>query len=302
MSSVRGTSDGRGPVTCTRVPDRDEQGKPREDARRGRCHLLEAGIYPCGCHRYRDTQLPSTKYQAPHGAPRRDIQSPWRQLLSLPIPCHVHWPRSYCQSPAHPPDIYGKPCFRGLTETFWVHAGCGYVRAVPACGVRAGAAWVRGGSLGSYMRSGRRYLAPLVGGIRWAVSLEVPSSNVDTRARCAGGHVAGWATMCLPAVRGLTCVGAWAGAASGGYFGAFAWSPSGANHGCMWVGYCAERFLTMHTLRIARSSAHLRVPIDPARSQMPRNRLLPAPPAHLCALLLDVCGALHTKHALVVKT
>jgi hypothetical protein len=22
--------------------------------------------------------------------------SPWRQLLSLPIPCHVHWPRPYC--------------------------------------------------------------------------------------------------------------------------------------------------------------------------------------------------------------
>jgi hypothetical protein len=63
MSSVRGTSDGRGPVTRTRVPDRDEQGKPSEDARRGRCHPLEAGIYPCGCHRYRDTQLPSTKYQ-----------------------------------------------------------------------------------------------------------------------------------------------------------------------------------------------------------------------------------------------
>jgi hypothetical protein len=84
--------------------------------------------------------------------------------------------------------------------------------------------------------------------------------------------------------------------------GLLRWLPSGAYHGCMWVGYCAERFLTMHTLRIARSSAHLRVPIDPARSQMPRNRLLPAPPAHLCALLLDVCGALHTKHALVVKT
>ena len=65
MSSVRGTSDGRGPVTRTRVPDRDEQGKPSEDARRGRCHPLEAGIYPCGCHRYRDTQLPSTKYQVP---------------------------------------------------------------------------------------------------------------------------------------------------------------------------------------------------------------------------------------------
>ncbi len=64
MSSARGTIDGRGPVTRTRVPDRDEQGKPREDARRGRCHPLEAGIYPCGCRRYRDTRLPSTKIRA----------------------------------------------------------------------------------------------------------------------------------------------------------------------------------------------------------------------------------------------
>jgi hypothetical protein len=71
MSSARGTSDGRGPVTRTRVPDRDEQGKPREDARRGRCHPLEAGIYPCGCHRYRDTRLPSTKYQGGSWSPKR---------------------------------------------------------------------------------------------------------------------------------------------------------------------------------------------------------------------------------------
>jgi hypothetical protein len=28
-----------------------------------------------------------------HSAPRPDILSPWRQLLSLPMPCHVHWPR-----------------------------------------------------------------------------------------------------------------------------------------------------------------------------------------------------------------
>ena len=35
-------------VTRTRVPDRDEQGKPSKDARRGRCHPLEAGIFPCG--------------------------------------------------------------------------------------------------------------------------------------------------------------------------------------------------------------------------------------------------------------
>ena len=33
MSSVRSTSDCRGPVTRKRVPDREEQGKPGKDAR-----------------------------------------------------------------------------------------------------------------------------------------------------------------------------------------------------------------------------------------------------------------------------
>jgi hypothetical protein len=41
MSSVRSTSDGRGPVTRKRVPDREEPGKPRKDTRRGRYHSLE---------------------------------------------------------------------------------------------------------------------------------------------------------------------------------------------------------------------------------------------------------------------
>jgi hypothetical protein len=36
----------RGPVTRKRVPDREEQGKPSKDARRGRCHPLEAGFWP----------------------------------------------------------------------------------------------------------------------------------------------------------------------------------------------------------------------------------------------------------------
>ena len=41
MSSVPGSSDGRGPVTRNRVPDREEKGKPINDARHGRCHPLE---------------------------------------------------------------------------------------------------------------------------------------------------------------------------------------------------------------------------------------------------------------------
>ena len=46
MPSVRSTSDCRGPVTRKRVPDREEPGKPCKDARRGRCHPLEAGFWP----------------------------------------------------------------------------------------------------------------------------------------------------------------------------------------------------------------------------------------------------------------
>jgi hypothetical protein len=85
--------------------------------------------------------------------------------------------------------------------------------------VCAGDVWVRVGSLGRGMRAGRRCLAPRVGGVRWSGS---PSSDEDTRARYAGGHVGGWATLCLPTVLGRACVGAWAGAASCVSFGAFA--------------------------------------------------------------------------------
>jgi len=63
MSSVRSTSDGRGPVTRKRVPDREKQGKPSKDARRGRCHPLEAGFWPLWM-----TPLPrnnSSKVQSP---------------------------------------------------------------------------------------------------------------------------------------------------------------------------------------------------------------------------------------------
>ena len=50
MSSVRSTSDGRGPVTPKRVPDREEQGKPSKDARRGRSNdvnLQSTEFDPC---------------------------------------------------------------------------------------------------------------------------------------------------------------------------------------------------------------------------------------------------------------
>ncbi len=159
---------------------------------------------------------------------------------------------------------------------------------------------MRDGSLGSGMRAGRRCLAPQVGGVRWAGSFPATTTRVlvaltgTWRAgrrcvfpQCGVGH-----SSALGLVRSPVAIS-----------GLLRWSPSGAYHGCcMRGGYCAEWFLTMHTLRIARSSVYRRVPLDPARSPMPRNRLLPAPPARPCALLLDVCRALHTRHALVVKT
>jgi len=86
----------------------------------------------------------------PHGDPRRDIRSRWCQLLSLPIPCHVHWPRSCCQSLWRPPAICGKPCFRGRSRI--QRAGCHRSKGrntIPRMrrGCAAGAwtpAWVRG--------------------------------------------------------------------------------------------------------------------------------------------------------------
>ena len=176
-----------------------------------------------------------------------------------------------------------------------------------ACGVRVRSgrscvrgAWVRRGSLGSGMRAGRRCLAPRVGGVRWSVSLPATLTRVlvalagTCRAerrcvipQCGVGHASALGLVRRPV----------------DISGFLRWSSSGASRGCCMRGrYCAERFLTMHTLRIARSSAQMRVPIDPARSPMPRNLLLPAPPARPCTLLLDVCRALHTKHALVVET
>jgi hypothetical protein len=157
----------------------------------------------------------STKKSAPHGAPRPDILSPWRRRLSLPIPCHVHWPRSCCQRRARTASIYKKACFRG-------HTGCtpGRVYSGSSCvrgarvrrGCAAGAwapAWVRGGGVWRRGRAACVSRVPLY-------------SDADACSRCAGERVGSWATRCLPAGRGRACVGTWAGEASGGSFGAFA--------------------------------------------------------------------------------
>ena len=91
------------------------------------------------------------KKSAPHDDPHPDILSPWRRLLSLPIPCHVHWPRSCCQSRARTAAICKKACFRGPTACMLgrVCSGRSCVRgALVRRGCAAGAwttVWVRGG-------------------------------------------------------------------------------------------------------------------------------------------------------------
>jgi len=134
MSSVRSTSDCRGPVTRKRVPDREEPGKPRKDARRGRCHPLEAGFWPLWM-----TQLPRTtitKYRIPN-------------IATVAHGCHMQktlFPGTYW--------VHARTCVLGL----FLHTGC------------ASAAWVLGGSLVNDMGAGRRCLATRVGDIRWSGS------------------------------------------------------------------------------------------------------------------------------------
>jgi len=48
-----------------------------------------------------------------HSDPRPDILSTWHQLLSLPIPCHVHCLQSYCLSHVRTAAICRETCFRG---------------------------------------------------------------------------------------------------------------------------------------------------------------------------------------------
>jgi hypothetical protein len=72
----------------------------------------------------------SPKGSAPHGDPRPEILSPWRRRLSLPIPCHEHWPRSCCRSRAR---AYAKRLVSGDLVGAYRDV-C--VRVVPACGVR----------------------------------------------------------------------------------------------------------------------------------------------------------------------
>ena len=102
--------------------------------------------------------------------------------------------------------------------TYWVHARTCVFGPFLRAGC-AGASWMRGGSLGTSMRAGRRCLTTRAGSVHCRV---LPCSDTDACRHCAGERVGSWATRCLPAVRGRACVVAWAGGASGGSFGVFA--------------------------------------------------------------------------------
>jgi hypothetical protein len=172
----------------------------------------------------------------------------------------------------------GRSCVRGAQ----VQRGCAAGVWVAAC-MRGGGAWHRwwAANVGRVPLPATRTRVLVARADTWGAGRRCVSLQ------CGVGHASVFGLVRRPvALSGLS-----------------RWSPSGTYRGCcMSGGYSVERFLTMRTLRISRSSAHLQVSIDPARSPMPRNQLLPAPTERLCASLLDVCRALHTKHALVVKT
>ena len=91
-------------------------------------------------------------------------------------------------------------------------------RAVPVYGVHKCGLGTRRES-GQQRGCGETVPSTAGGGVRWSGP---PCSGADAWGRCTGGRVGGWATRCPPAVRGRSCVDAWAGAASGGSFRAVA--------------------------------------------------------------------------------
>ena len=187
------------------------------------------------------------KKTAPHGDPRRDIRSPWRQLLSLPIPYHVHWPLSCCQSRSRPPAICGKPCFRGsppyMRRCAFLGRACtrgAIMRRASTAGAGA-TTWVRG--VGAW----RRWWVASVGGVLLAAGRACGNC---VRVGMSGAGRRGAFRWCrfecawtLGLVRGLVTLS-----------GLLLRPPSRAL-GCCCVerGWVPKMFLTMGTLRMARS-------------------------------------------------
>jgi hypothetical protein len=89
------------------------------------------------------------------------------ELISLPIPCHVHWQRSYCNTASICRKLCfrDQPCVHATPETeFALFQGCGACILGPC--LHAGcnrAAWLGSWSRGNAMGAGELCLAPLVG-------------------------------------------------------------------------------------------------------------------------------------------
>ena len=82
-----------------RVPDREEPGKTRKDARRGRCHLLEAGFWPLWM-----TPLPRypSHQVTKEGDPLSNSHSPSREArLSGGLANGTSTSQSHCLWPRH---------------------------------------------------------------------------------------------------------------------------------------------------------------------------------------------------------
>jgi hypothetical protein len=189
----------------------------------------------------------SMKKPAPHGAPRRDIRSPWRQLLSLPIPCHVHWPRSCCQSACvRLPYVENLVSGTVLPYMRWcAFLGRAYTRgAIMRRASTAGAGattWVRG------VCAWRRWWVTSVGGVLLAAGracgngVRVDMSGAGRRGafrRCR--FECAWT---LGLVRGPVALS-----------GLLLRPPSRAlGFYCVERGWVPKMFLTMRTLRMARS-------------------------------------------------
>ncbi len=113
-----------------------------------------------------------------HGDLFPGILSPWRRLLILEIPCHVHWHLSYCLSRSHTAAICRMPCFwdpHASGDVSWcvlgpcLRAGCAH------------AAWEGGRrELGLSLGAWRRCLAQRVVGDSWS-----SCSGLDAAGGCA---------------------------------------------------------------------------------------------------------------------
>jgi hypothetical protein len=116
------TSQTQRDLACEADPDRSRRIRPL----RNTCQHDTPRIYTRRCSEIEHSEREQVRRRTdkplrlengvrkidPHGAPHPDILRPWRQLLSLPIPCHVHWPRSCCRGRAHSAAVPGKASFR----------------------------------------------------------------------------------------------------------------------------------------------------------------------------------------------